>query len=65
MKAEKNHYELGNILRGWVYGDYETDEEAWKALSRVFNKMFPSEGGRGVNLIKKTVVKSGNSKDRF
>lgn len=47
-----HHYQLGNCLRGYFTGDFETDEEAWDVLSEQFNNAFPSRGGREVQLIK-------------
>ena len=45
-------YELGNCLRGFIGGRFETDDEAWDALSAEFNERYPSRGGREVVLSK-------------
>lgn len=45
-------YELGNCLRGFIGGKFESDDEAWDALSAEFNERYPSRGGREVVLTK-------------
>lgn len=52
----KTHYELGNCLRGFFSGEFETDDEAWEALGKRFDESFPSRDGRTV-LMTKTVRK--------
>lgn len=47
-------YELGNCLRGYYSGEFETDDEAWNELSDRFNRGFPSHRGRSVEM-RKTV----------
>lgn len=59
------HYLLGNILRGFVEGYFNSEEKAWSELCDAFNKMFPSENGRGVFMYKEVPVKEGNSKKPF
>lgn len=54
---KKNRYHLGNILRGFVYGEYTSDEKAWKALCKKFDEAFPSVGGRKVYLYMEVPVK--------
>ncbi|MCK5021183.1 MAG: hypothetical protein KAS32_29505 [Candidatus Peribacteraceae bacterium] len=45
-----NTYYLGNLLRGYFEGEFESIEEAWNALCARFNQSFPSTGGRYVYL---------------
>lgn len=52
-------YELGNCLRGWCGGSFESDDEAWRVLSERFNNAFPSRSGRDVQLRK--YVRSGQT----
>lgn len=52
--GEKASYELGNCLRGYFFGDFESDDEAWAVLSEKFNAAYPSREGRQVEL-KKTL----------
>jgi hypothetical protein len=53
------YYQLGNCLRGYAFGDFEADEEAWRVLSARFNDSFPSRYGRSVHLMK--VVREGET----
>jgi hypothetical protein len=46
------YYTLGNALRGEFGGEFETDDEAWDALSDLFNRRFPSRNGRSIQLTK-------------
>lgn len=57
MKKKKEKYVLGNMLRGWFEGEFTSDEQAWKSLSRDFDKAFPSKGGRQVYMYKEVPVK--------
>jgi hypothetical protein len=47
-------YILGNCLRGWTGGEFKSDEEAWKVLSKMFLIAFPP-AGRSVQLFKREV----------
>ena len=58
MGKKKEKYVLGNILRGWVDGEFSSDEQAWKVLSKQFDKEFPSENGRGVYMYKEVPIKT-------
>ncbi|MFZ2992576.1 MAG: hypothetical protein WA061_02560 [Microgenomates group bacterium] len=58
MKNNKEKYVLGNILRGWVEGEFSSDEGAWNALAKQFDSLFPSENGRRVYMYKEVPVKS-------
>ncbi len=51
-------YELGNSLRGYFSGQFETDEEAWNILSERFNNAYPSRCGREVELKKTILIKT-------
>jgi hypothetical protein len=55
----KAHYELGNCLRGYFMGEFESDDEAWETLSERFNRAFPSRDGREVELRK--VIRQGRT----
>lgn len=46
------YYKLGNWLRGYFSGDFDSDEEAWNTLSEKFNNAYPSRSGRDVHLVK-------------
>lgn len=48
----KTFYELGNDLRGFYSGEFESDDEAWEVLSDRFNRAFPSLKGRHVHMKK-------------
>lgn len=50
-------YELGNCLRGYFNGMFETADEAWDVMSAQFNEAFPSRCGREVEL--RTVIRTG------
>lgn len=67
MEGELCHYELGNALRGTFSGYFNSDTEAWNALSDQFNRSFPSRSGRTV-VLSKTVAHGrtagGNETDR-
>jgi hypothetical protein len=52
------HYELGNYLRGWFSGTFESDDEAWSLLSARFDARFLSPAGRAV------VLKKGIREDK-
>lgn len=52
----KTYYEVGNCLRGFFGGEFETDDEAWATLCKRFDESFPSRGGRDV-LMRKTIRK--------
>lgn len=41
-------YIIGNWLRGYFEGDFETIEKAWSYLSNRFLLSYPSNGGRHV-----------------
>jgi hypothetical protein len=59
-------YELGNMLRGYFSGEFETDEEAWAVLSERFNTAYPSRNGRSVELRKRIRVgqtEGGNERE--
>ena len=45
-------YQLGNILRGTVEGEFKSLEEAWDILSYRFMLSYPTEsgGGRSVHM---------------
>jgi len=62
MKKKMEKYVLGNILRGWFDGEFTSDEQAWKILSKQFDKAFPSENGRGVYMYKEVPVKNDFTK---
>jgi hypothetical protein len=46
------HYELGNCLRGYFSGEFDSDDEAWRVLSERFNRGFPSRSGRTIQMSK-------------
>jgi len=64
-QVELFHYRLGNILRGYVEGDFASDVSAWYFLSREFDKHFPSSEGRLVHMEKIIQIKHGNTRDEF
>ena len=41
-------YELGNALRGFAYGEFESIDEAWTILSNRFLLSYPNKTGRTV-----------------
>lgn len=51
------YYQLGNCLRGYSGGEFDTDEEAWDVLSKRFDNSYPSRCGREVELMK--VIREG------
>lgn len=51
-QKRQHYYELGNALRGWFSGKFNTDQEAWNVLGDRFNRGFPSREGRTVQLTK-------------
>lgn len=55
----KAYYELGNCLRGYFGGEFESDDQAWQTLSERFNRAYPSRGGREVELCK--VIRTGRT----
>lgn len=50
MRVKKQHYILGNILRGFFEGRFASQDEAWKFLSRRFLMSFPARRGRHVSM---------------
>lgn len=54
-----NTYYLGNCLRGYTEGDFESIDEAWRVLGGVFHSAYPSEGGRSCHLYIEEVNKYG------
>lgn len=53
------YYELGNGLRGYIGGDFETDDDAWTALAARFDKALPSASGRDAEL--RMTVRTGTT----
>ena len=54
----RQSYSLGNCLRGYIYGHFETDEEAWNVLRVQFDLAFPSRAGREVELRRNTILQA-------
>jgi hypothetical protein len=60
-------YEVGNCLRGYFFGEFKTDDEAWDKLSDTFSKAHPSRSGRGIHMkkvVREGKTKGGNETDR-
>lgn len=55
----KNIYYMGNCLRGYYEGKFETFEEAFKVLSARFYLSFPSSSGRSVLMYCEEINKYG------
>ena len=61
IEAAMSFYQLGNCLRGYAMGEFPDDQAAWNDLRKKFNKAYPSENGREVELMRRVYL--GNSHD--
>lgn len=61
----EERYVLGNMLRGWIKGNFNSPKIAWESLTKQFNEMYPSESGREVYMFKEVPIKTGSTNDRF
>jgi hypothetical protein len=50
VKTGTAYYQLGNCLRGYFYGDFASDQDAWEKLGDAFNRAWPSRSGRSVEM---------------
>jgi hypothetical protein len=67
VKTGTAYYQLGNCLRGYFYGDFASDQDAWEKLGDAFNRAWPSRSGRSVEMwkiVREGTTKGGNETER-